>query len=200
MNDPRSILQTAYTTVGCGGMAYFAVDNNGIPSQHPDGYDTAAEICVIEADNDGSVRIRGYDLNSDTYLCDYYIEDVNNRETYAYNYKNMKAHDTAPVFGADTKATAFRNEDGQWIISFDEAEVPDGYIVHDYTITIKDSNGLIRYYNSFVNDYFVIDGDSTADFRIGANTLESGKEYTLRVRASTAYNKHSDIELNFTAQ
>ena len=93
MNDPRSMLQTNYTTVGCGAMAYYALDKNGIPAQHPDGYDPAAEICVIEADQDGSVRIRGFDLLSDTYFCDYYIEDVNDRDTYAYSYKNRKAHE-----------------------------------------------------------------------------------------------------------
>ncbi len=59
MNDPRSIYQSTYTAVGCGAMAAFELDKNFIPGQYPDGFDKAAQICVIEADNDGSVRIRG---------------------------------------------------------------------------------------------------------------------------------------------
>ena len=181
-------------------MAYYALDKNGIPSQHPDGYDPAAEMCIIEADHDGSVRIRGYDLLSDTFFCDYYIDDVNNRDTYAYTYKNRKAHDAAPVFPADTAATAYQNEGSEWVLSFDEATVPEGYIVHDYTVTITDQNGIIVFYDTLINDYYVIDDDDTADFRIGSDTLASGKEYTLKVKAVTAYQNHSDIELTFTAE
>jgi hypothetical protein len=200
LNDPRSMLQTTYTTVGCGAMATFELDKNCIPGQHPDGYDPAAEMCIIEADNDGSVRIRGYDLLSDTYFCDYYIDDVNNRDTYAYNYRNMKAHDAAPVFPEGAKATAYKNDGGEWILSFDEAQVPEGYIVHNYKITVKDSSGKTLINDTFINDYYVIDDDETADFRIGSDALESGKEYTAKIRAVSAYKYHTDIEFKFTAQ
>ena len=47
----------------------------------------------------------------------------------------------------------------------------------------------------------MIDDSTTADFRIGPDTLESGKNYTLLVRAESAYHKLSKtIKLNFTAQ
>ena len=200
MNDPRSMLQTTYTTVGCGAMATFELDKNCIPGQHPDGYDPAAEMCVIEADNDGSVRIRGYDLLSDTYFCDYYIDDVNNRDTYAYNYKNMKAHDAAPVFPDDVKAGAYKNDNGEWVVSFDEAQVPEGFIVHNYKVTVKDSGGKSVVNDTFINDYYVIDEDDTFEIRLGADALEAGKEYTLTAKAESAYKYHSDtIKLKFTA-
>ncbi|MBO4894767.1 MAG: metallophosphoesterase [Clostridia bacterium] len=201
MNDPRSILQTSYTTVGCGAMATFETDKNLLPGHHPDGYDKAAQICVIEADNDGSVRIRAYDLLSGSYINDYYIDNVNDSKTYAYTYKNLKAHDEAPVFAEGTSATAYKNEGGEWVISFDEAKAADGYIVHNYDITIKDENGKKVFSDKFVDDYFVIDDDDTADFRIGTDTLESGKTYTLSVKAQSAYKKNSKtINLEFTAQ
>ena len=201
LNDPRSIIQTSYTSVGCGAMATFELDKNFIPGQHPDGYSPAAQMCVIEADDDGSVRVRGYDLLSDTYFCDYYIDDVNNRADYPYTYRNMKAHDAAPVFPEDTKASAFRNADGEWVISFDEAQAAPGYIVHDYKITIRDGNGKKVLSDTFINDYFVIDDDDTADFRIGTDTLESGKTYNMTVRAVSAYQKRSEtITLSFIAE
>ncbi|MBQ6162969.1 MAG: metallophosphoesterase [Clostridia bacterium] len=198
MNDPRSINQNTYTSVGIGAMATFELDKDYLPGQHPDGYDPAAEICVVEADNDGSVRIRGYDLLSDTYFCDYYIENVNDRDSFAYTYRNMKAHDSAPVFPEDTSATAYRNENGEWVISFDEAK--SNYIVHEYRVKIKDEKGRLIFNENFVDDYFVIDDDDTADFRIGTDTLESGRTYTLIVRAESAYHLYSDpLELTFTA-
>lgn len=200
MNDPRSINQTTYTSVGCGAMATFELDKNMIPGQHPDGYDPAAEMCVIEADNDGSVRIQGYDLLSDTYFCDYYIDDINNRDSYAYTYRNMKSHDSKPVFPEGASASAAKNENGEWVLSFDEAEPASGYIVHNYKVTVKDSSGKTVVSDTFINDYFVIDDDDTADIRLDGDTFETGKEYTLRVRAESAYKYHSDtVELKFTA-
>ena len=199
MSDPRSINQSLYTAVGCGATRTFELDNNGIVGQHPDGYDLAAEICVVEADGNGAVRIRGYDLNSDTYFCDYFIENVNDRSTFAYTYKNMKAHDSAPVFAADTKAVALRNEEGEWVISFNEAH--SDFIVHEYKVTIKDADGKKIFSRNFIDDYFVFDEDDTADFRIGADTLTPGESYTLSVRAESAYHLYSDtITLPFTAE
>lgn len=201
MNDPRSIIQTTYTSVGCGAMATFETDKDYLPGQHPDGYDPAAQMCVIEADNDGSVRIRGYDLLSDGYICEYYVDNVNDRSSFAYTYRNAKAHDAPPVFSENTTAAAYKNENGEWVISFDEATVPAGYIVHEYKITIKNDKGKTVFRDNFVNDYFVFDDDDTADFRIGTDTLESGKSYTLIVRAESAYQKYSDtIRLPFTAE
>ena len=200
LNDPRSINQTTYTAFGCGAMATFETDKDYIPGQHPDGYDPAAQMCVIEADNDGSVRIRGYDLLSDTFICEYYIDNVNDRASFPYTFKNMYAHDTKPVFPEDASATASRNENGEWVISFDEATAAPGYIIHEYRVTIQNDKGIIIYSKNFVDDYFVFDDDQTADFRIGTDTLEAGKNYTLIVCAESAYHKYSTpIKLTFTA-
>lgn len=198
MNDPRSILQTSYTSVGCGAMATFETDKNYLPGQHPDGYDPAAQMLIVEADNDGSVRLRGYDLLSDTFFSDYYIDNVNKPLTYAYTLMNMAAHDTKPVFPENTTACAAKNDAGEWVLSFTEAQ--SRFIVHDYHVSIFDDKGLIVHTGTYVDDYFVIDDDNTADFRIGADTLESGKTYTLLVTAESAYHKHSAItKLHFTA-
>ena len=182
-------------------MARFELDNNYIVGQHPDGYEDAAQMCVVEADNDGSVRLRGYDLLSDTYFCDYYIDNVNDKKAFPYTFKNMKAHDKAPVFKEGTKASAKKNDESEWVISFDEAETPEGYIVHDYKLTIKDESGKKIFSKNFIDDYYVIDDDNTADFRIGADTLEAGKTYKATVRAESAYHLYSEpIELEFTAE
>ena len=201
MNDPRSINQAGYTCVGCGAMATFELDNNYIPGQHPDGYDPAAQMCVIEADNDGSVRVRGYDLLSDQYICDYYIDNVNSKKDFAYTYRNMRAHDKKPVFPADVSAAATRNDGGEWVISFNEAQAAPGFIVHEYKVIIKDGKGKTVFSENFVDDYFVFDDDDTADFRIGTDTLTAGESYTLLVRAESAYHKYSDtVRLPFTAE
>ena len=200
MNDPKSINQTSYTSVGVGGMARFELDKNGIVGQHPEKYEDAAQFCVVEADNDGSVRIRGYDLLSDTFFCDYYVENVNDSDTFAYTYKNMKAHDEAPVFPDNASVDATVTEDGNYRISFTEATVPEGYIVHEYEVTIKDENKKEVYNDNFIASYYIIDNENTQGFTVVGNVLEAGKTYSVTITAESAYHIYSDdVTLTFTA-
>ena len=197
--DPRSLNQTNFTNVGCGAADRFELEKNGMINQHPENYDKAAEFTVVEADNDGSVRILGFDLNSGTCFRDAYIDDVNDVKNYTYSYKNMSLNDPAPVFKAETSCRAVQNENGEWIISFDEAE--DAFIVHNYTVKITDENGKRVFREKLLNDYYYFDEDDTADFNIGADTLQSGKTYQVRIVAENAYLKKSKpLKLSFTAE
>ncbi len=198
MNDPRSINQNTYTSVGVGAMARFELDKNYIIGQHPAGYEDAAQFCVIEATSNGSVRVRGYDVLSETFFCDYFIEDVNDRSTFAYTYKNMKAHDTAPVFPADSTARAVQNENGDYVISFTQAVPAEGYIVHDYKLCIANENGEEVLEEHLLSDYFIINDDDTFSFTVSADVLPAGN-YTLTVTAESAYHIDSEpISLTFT--
>ena len=200
-NDPRSINQTTYTSVGVGAMARFELDKNCIWGQHPEGYEDAAQFCVVEADNDGSVRIRGYDLLSDTFFNEYYIENINDQEGYTYTYKNMKANDKAPVFPEKAEAYAKPDETGNYRISFTHANMPAGFIVHEYKLSIKDENGKVIYKDNIISDYYIIDDIDTKGFTVSKDTLQSGKAYTLTVTAESAYHKYSEpIELTFTTE
>lgn len=196
--DPRSLNQSDFTNVGCGAADRFELEKNCLINQHPDNFDKAAEFTVVEADNDGSVHILGYDLNSGTCFRDAYIDDVNDVKNYTYSYKNMKHNDPAPVFADGAACNAVQNENGEWIISFDEAE--DAFIVHSYTVKITDESGKRIYKEKLLNDYYFFDGDGIADFNIGAGTLEAGKAYKVTVTAENAYRKTSKpLTLSVTA-
>ncbi len=198
MNDPRSINQTTYTSVGVGAMARFELDKDYIVGQHPERYEDAAQFCVVEADSDGSVRVRGYDLLSDTFFCEYYIDDINDEDSYAYTYKNMKAHDKAPAFGDDAVACTAVDDNGDYRISFTHAEVPEGYIVHEYKVSITDENGKEIYKDNIISDYYIIDDIDIQGFTVAKDLLESGKAYILTVTAESAYHFDSEpVSLNF---
>ncbi len=198
-NDPRSINQTSYTSVGVGAMARFELDKNYIVGQHPEGYEDAAQFCVVEADSSGAVRLRGYDLLSDTYFCDYYIENINDPDTFAYTYKNMKAHDKTPVFAADAKADVSVTENGDYRVSFTEAQAAEGYIVHSYEVSVSDENGNGIYSDDFIATYYIVDEDDTQGFTLAKDMLEAGKAYKLTVTAESAYHRKSKpVTLSFT--
>lgn len=190
LNDPRSINQTSYTSVGVGAMARFELDKNYVVGQHPEGYEDAAQFLVVEADADGSVRLRGYDLLSDTFFCDYYIENINDESTYAYTYKNMKAHDSAPVFPENAAVQTSTTENGDIRIEFTKAEASEGFIVHGYELTIKDEAGKTVYEDEIIADYYIISDKATQGFTVPASTLPDGA-YTLNLTAQSAYHKHS---------
>ena len=192
MNDPRSINQSSYTSVGVGAMARFETDKNYVIGQHPERYEDAAQFCVVEADNVGRVRIRGYDLISDTFFCDYFIENVNDTDTFAYTYKNIKAHDKAPVFPENAKASASIDENGNYRISFTEAKVPEDYIVHGYEVKVSDENGKEIYKTDFVAPYYIVDNENTDGFTVSKDALEKGKTYTITVTAESAYKLKSE--------
>lgn len=192
MNDPRSINQSTYTSVGVGAMARFELDENYIPGQHPEGYEDAAQFAVVEADSTGRVRIRGYDLLSDTYFCDYFIENVNDRDSFAYTYKNLKAHDEAPVFPDNTKADVTETEDGDYRVSFTKAEVPEGFVVHEYKVVITDENNNEIYEDNFIATYYLINKNTTEGFTVSKDILETGKTYSLSITAESAYHKYSE--------
>lgn len=198
MNDPRSINQSTYTSVGVGAMARFELDKNYTPGQHPEGYEDAAQFCVVEADSSGRVRIRGYDLISDTFFCDYFIENVNDPETFAYTYKNMKAHDKAPEFPADAKASAALTENGDYRISFTKALVPEGFIVHEYKVKIEDESNNTVYEDNFIASYYLINDEDTQGFTVPSASLEAGKPYRITIKAESAYHLYSEsITLSF---
>ena len=189
MNDPRSINQSDYTSVGVGAMARFELDKNYVVGQHPEGYEDAIQFAVIEADSTGRVRIRGYDVISGTFFCDYFIENVNDRSTFAYTYKNLKAHDTAPVFPSEINVTSTANEDGGYRVEFTEADAAEGFVVQNYTVKISDSKGKELYKEQFVADYYIIDEDNTSGINVPAGILETGKDYLLEITAESAYHK-----------
>ena len=189
MNDPRSINQSTSTSVGIGAMARFELDKNYIIGQHPEGYEDAVQFAVIEADSTGQVRIRGYDVLSGSFFCDYFIENVNDKDTFAYTYKNLKAHDIAPVFPEEIKVTATVNEDGGCRVEFTEAEATAGFVVQNYTVKISDANGKELYKEQFVADYYIIDEDNTSGINVPSGILEAGKDYYLEITAESAYHK-----------
>lgn len=201
MNDPRSINQSTYTSVGVGAMARFELDENYIPGQHPEGYEDAAQFAVVEADSTGRVRIRGYDLLSDTYFCDYFIENANDRDTFAYTYKNMKAHDKAPEFSENTEAFVELTDDGNYRVSFTKAEIPEGFIVHEYSVVITDENNNEVYKDNFIASYYLINDETTQGFTISKDTLTSGQKYNLTIKAESAYHKYSEEKtVSFSVQ
>ena len=191
-NDPRSIHQSTFTAVGCGGitgvmgnLSYISGDEYG------DGESGTFWLC--EVDKDGNVRLRLYDIVSDCFFedVDYLLKDVGNKKRRAYTWSRMMAQDTAPVFPDDAKIKAETDEKGEISISFPEAS--GYYRAENYKITLS-SNGEAVENRVVLSDYTrATDFEKTVNF----GKLEEG-QYTVKIRAFSPYAKLGDtIEWGF---
>lgn len=191
MNDPRSIWQGSYTALGCGTLKYFEMELDLKAGQFPTDNDQAAQFYIVEADRDGSVRIRCYDLISHTFFGEeYYIDKVSDTSTFAYTYKNRMSYDNAPVFADGAEAQVVKNEKGEYILTFDKAQ--DKLIVHDYKIKVTSSLGIVKYSESIMSDYYLVNDRTVQTYNLGALDLKAGETYKVEIIAVNAYYELSE--------
>lgn len=191
INDPRSIWQGAYTSLGCGAMNSLELEKDLVIGQHPEGYDKAAQFYVVEADRDGSVRIRSYDLISDKFFGEeYYIDNVNDASSFAYTYKNRMNYADAPTFAPDTSAKITENGEGEYILTFDKATA--NLIVHDYKVDITALGVVPVYSRTLLADYYLEETSDTATYNLGKLAIVEGVEYKLKITAANAYYELSE--------
>ena len=191
-NDPRSIHQSTFTAIGCGGITG-AMGNLSYISGDAYGDGESATFWFVEVDEKGDVRLRLYDVVSDCFFddIDYFLKDVGNKKRRAYTFNRMIALDTPPIFpdGAEITATA---ENGEVSVSFPEAG--GHYRAENYKITLSRSGEAVE--NRVVlSDYTrAIDIEKTVNF----GKLEAG-QYTVKIRAFSPYARLGDtLEWGFS--
>jgi hypothetical protein len=83
--------------------------------------------------------------------------------------------------------------------AFTEATVPDGYIVHEYAVSIADENKEEVYKDEFIASYYITDSENTQGFTVSKDILQKGKTYTLTIKAESAYHRVSEpVSIEFT--
>lgn len=188
LNDPRSIYQGTFTAIGTGSMNYmeFTVDGqNGI---HTDDGGENAQAWLIEVDADNRIRLRGFDVYHEEWLCDYLITDLNDATSYAYTQRNQKKLSSAPVFDNDAGiCVKSADSEGKYIISVPAAKSTDGKPIFLYRISIKDGSGKEIYSTYKLNNYWTVEQYETISFEIEAKT-----GYTVSVLAENCYEMQSD--------
>lgn len=188
INDPRSIWQGSYTSLGTGTLSYFEMEKDCFAGQFPEGYDQAAQFRVVEVDSKGNVVIRNYDLITDSYFGEeYFLTGFGSSANFKYTSRNRESISTKPVFEKDTTITASKAADGNTVLSFKGAT--DKNIVHDYKITITNKLGIIVYSQSIMSHYYLVGYGDIENLNLG-EALESG-EYTVLLTAQNPYGKIS---------
>jgi len=190
LNDPRSIWQGDFTAVGTATLDYFEHTVDDDRTVHPKDNSKAAQMWLVEADANNRVRLRGYDLISDTFICEYIIEKPSDKSTFAYTPAKMAANSSAPVFAKDTVCTINQNlNDKTYIVNIPAAKSTDGKIIFIYRVNVLNAVG--KSVGSFweLSGYYFTPSPETVSVNIGK--LEKGT-YTLKCVAENAYGMQSE--------
>ena len=195
INDPRSIWQGTFTALGCGTLAYFETELDTIAGNFPGDVEQAAQFYFVEADKDGNLRIKAYDLITNQFLVEYYLTGLA-QKNYPYSFLNLSRLDSAPVFKTRDGMSASLNENGETVLSFDGAK--DRFVTESYKLTV--SQGLKKVFeDNFSGKYMYLFEEDKYEINLGK--LESGKKYTVTLYALNAFAKPSRLQrYSFTAE
>lgn len=185
LNDPRSIWQGTFTAIGTGSMSYMEFTVDGENKIHTDDCGDNAQAWIIEVDASNRVRLRGFDVLHEEWLCEYLIEDPSDILSYAYTERNQKALSSAPEFDNGAKLTV-SNTDGKIQVAAPAASSTDGKPIFLYRISVTDTDGKTVYSTYKLNNYWTVDTYKTITFDV-----EASSGYTVSVTAENCYSMQS---------
>jgi len=198
VNDPRSIHQAYFTSLGCGTLSYFENDEfdkyYGTHPPQPEG-GRAAQMLLVEADAAGRVRVVPYDILTDQpfpYVWD--IPAAWNPDSFAYTNLKRRAAALPPYF---PEGAALRVENN--ILTFDQAKAPQDY-VNDYRVRVRRvSDGVLVRQIALWSHYYVIPMPETLSLPLEG--LTPGEAYDVEITARGFWENESENSLigRFTA-
>lgn len=187
LNDPRSIWQGAFTAVGTGAIYYSEFTVEGLRAYHPADSDDTAACWIVELDRNNRMRLRGYDVNEQTLLCEETLENPADPANRAYTPAKRKAASAAPVFDANAVLTA-EPAFGSCKLTVPAAQSADGMPVVLYRATAKNSSGVPVAKSWIMPSYYRAIAQDTVQLELTG--LAAGS-YTVSVVAENAYGGQS---------
>ena len=185
INDPRSIHQQHFTSLGTGTLSYFELDEfDKIYSTIPTNKEKAAQMLIVEVDEQNRVRVYPYDVLSGNFFPYVWeIDTPSDPTTFKYTGERYKTT-AAPYFNdgdvpmiSDVTDTSFR-------VDFKQANPAecDKY-VNSYDIIVKNAeNDIIRQYSIWSEYYFY---DMPETLGVDVNDLTADSDYTVEIRANS---------------
>ncbi len=187
INDPRSIYQKHFTALGTGSLSYFELDEfdkyyGTVPPNKAD----CAQMLLVEADENGRVRIYPYDVLTDNFFPFVWeIDEPWNPESFKYTDARYKT-DKAPYFPENTLIEVTDVTDKGFKLTFSQAKSDDEY-VNDYKIVVKEkATDTIVKQSCLWSEYYFYNMPETLS--ITFDDLDSGKDYTVDIFAGSFWN------------
>ena len=197
INNPRSIDQQDFTSIGTGSLSYFELDEyDKVYGTVPPGAQLAAQFHLVEADAAGCVRITPYDLITNRPFCaPILLGPVWDRDHFVCT-PERPGSDSVPFFRAEDRLTVVSAGISAVTFHFPQAQ-SEMFCVNAYYATIRTANGAVVKRESIWSGYYFNDMPSMIHWRIDG--LEPGTPYTLTVEAESFWHRLSaPLEASFT--
>lgn len=193
INDPRSIHQRHFTSLGTGTLSYFELDEfDKYTGTVPPGNEKAAQMLIVEADAEMRVRIYPYDLITGNFFpMTWKIDSAWDPKSYLYTdarYKTTVApyfDDDAKIVVSDVKADGFK-------VTFDQAKTEDFY-VNDYNVIVKNADGITVRNKTFWSEYYFFEMPATLSVEFDG--LSQKETYYVEIYAGSFWKTVSEKPL-----
>ena len=182
INDPRSIHQAHFTSLGTGTLSYFELDEfDKTYGTVPPNAHNAAQMLIVEADAQNRVRVYPYDLITRNFFpMVWKIDTPHDPDSFTYTNARRK-NGVAPYF---PQRAAIRVDDitkTSCDLDFDQAEIAREY-VNDYLIRIREkASGAIVRQLCIWSEYYFYEMPKTLCCPLDG--LSSGTEYRAEIFA-----------------
>ncbi len=197
INDPRSIHQQHFTSLGTGTLSYFELDEfDKACGTKPENKEQAAQMLIVEADAENRVRVYPYDvLTGNFFHYTWEIDTPSVPSSFKYTNARYKTTDV-PYFADDAEISVSAITENSFRIDFPQAiNVGDPY-VNSYDITVKNADGDIVKQLSIWSEYYFYDMPATRGIEV--TELNSNSDYTVEVTANGFWMNSSATALKAT--
>ena len=190
INDPRSIHQKYFTSLGTGTISYLELDEfdfmyGTIP---PDCHE-CSQFYIVEVDENNAVRILPFDILTEQFFHEGYMLNTC-WEPESFEFTEARALTEAkPFFTSDFSCSYSLSSEHMLQITFPQAKT-EGYRVNSYTVVLRNSGGDILAQKKISSSYYRNTMPETLSVEIPFN-YASG-EYTLELYASGFWLTRSD--------
>lgn len=196
INDERSIMQTKFTSLGCGSVQYMAIENGNYEDmQSATVMKDANEVSsgyLVQVDKDGNIRFIRIDFERDASIkTPWVISAPSSDGSHLNKYSEARANSNqAPVLPEDAISVTDNSDTGEdiLVVKVNFKSGTDDDVIHHYVLTVKNGdNVMTSSCKKILADYYknpqVSDMKKEWSFNLGTGIFDRGSKYTFSLVA-----------------
>ncbi|MFA6730912.1 MAG: LamG-like jellyroll fold domain-containing protein, partial [Eubacteriales bacterium] len=199
LNDERSIMQTDFTSVGCGSVRYMAIES-GYAQTGATTVPTDAQLfsqgLVVQVDKNNNVRFIRMDFYNESEIKEPWVipgpaDDKSHLGVYT---KNRSAMATAPSFAGELEVS-LTSTGAAFNAKTDFESANDDDLVHHYIVNVYEEDSIVPLKTiKYLTDFYRVPKveDMRENYSIDIGYLQMGTNYTVTVEAVNSWGKKSE--------
>ena len=201
LNDPRSIMQTGFTSLGCGSVRYMAIE----AGQYEDmagnttmlDKDEFSQGLLVQIDGDGNMRITRMDFYHEEVIGEYWTvarpeTDGSHLEKYSKD-RGSEENNKAPVLST-LDVTLGATSGSAQAVSVSFAAGTDDEFVHHYQLVVSEKSGNVLSTYNILSDFYrhANTADMQTTWEKELSSLPKGGTYVVTLTAYDSWGAASN--------